>query len=267
MNTTNITIDNSDTFSASIHNSSSINQQTAATTVTSASAVNTTALNVNTSTGLAQSIIVDAEMKGPYASVFPRPEPAIITPTGFDHEFPELRMPLPGFDLPQNEIPMKLWTPRHEADWRDYVSIYKLVTPDEIGITDMLFIKPYADTVEDIGGRKPINGHYAGQKFPLEEKFPELHAQYGDVWFKPNGCPDFTPFAIYEVKVEGLIGDHDKDFKLANKAAGIKELPEDYTWHHVEDGITMQAVPKDLHKAVKHTGGSSKLRYKKGQNK
>lgn len=28
-----------------------------------------------------------------------------------------------------------------------------------------------------------------------------------------------------------------------------------YTWHHVEDGRTMQLVPRDLHTAVKHTGG------------
>jgi hypothetical protein len=26
-------------------------------------------------------------------------------------------------------------------------------------------------------------------------------------------------------------------------------------WHHVEDGRTLELVPKDLHEAVRHTGG------------
>ena len=34
-----------------------------------------------------------------------------------------------------------------------------------------------------------------------------------------------------------------------------------YTWHHVEDGMHMMLVPKDLHDAVRHTGGAALLKH------
>ena len=45
------------------------------------------------------------------------------------------------------------------------------------------------------------------------------------------------------------------NFALADKAAGFKERPANYTWHHHHDGKTMLLVPRDIHDAVKHTGG------------
>ncbi|RYF56710.1 MAG: HNH endonuclease [Comamonadaceae bacterium] len=33
-----------------------------------------------------------------------------------------------------------------------------------------------------------------------------------------------------------------------------------YTWHHVEDGHTLQLVPSDIHAAVRHTGGIAVLK-------
>jgi A nuclease of the HNH/ENDO VII superfamily with conserved WHH len=46
------------------------------------------------------------------------------------------------------------------------------------------------------------------------------------------------------------------DAELANLASGRTKTPEGYTWHHVEDGWTMELVPQDLHDVVKHTGGA-----------
>ncbi|KIE05765.1 hypothetical protein NF27_CY00010 [Candidatus Jidaibacter acanthamoeba] len=53
----------------------------------------------------------------------------------------------------------------------------------------------------------------------------------------------------------------DCDLRKANEAAGFKKTPDNYTWHHHEDGKTMELVPKDLHNAIQHTGGASKLRH------
>ena len=36
----------------------------------------------------------------------------------------------------------------------------------------------------------------------------------------------------------------------------LKE-PPGYTWHHKEDGVTMELIPADVHAAAKHTGGAS----------
>jgi filamentous hemagglutinin len=47
------------------------------------------------------------------------------------------------------------------------------------------------------------------------------------------------------------------DETLANEAIGITETPGDWVWHHVEDGTTMELIPNDVHRAVRHTGGAS----------
>jgi filamentous hemagglutinin len=73
--------------------------------------------------------------------------------------------------------------------------------------------------------------------------------------------PDFTPYAIKSVKPKGLTGDSRIDTRKANIEAGLSETPEGYTWHHNEDGVTMQLVPTDLHDAARHTGGSAVVRH------
>ena len=66
------------------------------------------------------------------------------------------------------------------------------------------------------------------------------------MWFQENGCPNFMPHAIRIVEVTGLNGEYDHDFNEANKAAGYKETPDGYTWHHHEDGKTMELVPQKI---------------------
>jgi hypothetical protein len=64
------------------------------------------------------------------------------------------------------------------------------------------------------------------------------------------------------VRVGSLTGNYAIDTARANRAVGYERTPAGLTWHHVEDGITMQLVPKDLHQAVRHTGGAVILRDK-----
>ena len=118
--------------------------------------------------------------------------------------------------------------------------------------------KDYLDTVDKINGRYPLNGDLAEKQFPLSEDLQDLYPD--GVWFKTNGHPDFTPYAEITVEVEGLTGVHWKDEQKANKAVGISETPEYMTWHHVEDGKTMELLPSKLHKAVPHTGGTAKIK-------
>jgi hypothetical protein len=77
------------------------------------------------------------------------------------------------------------------------------------------------------------------------------------------GHPIFTPYADKRVVVKGLTGEMKDDVPAANAAANIPgdKTPAGYTWHHVEDGKTMELVPKLLHKTVTHTGGRSAIRY------
>jgi hypothetical protein len=80
------------------------------------------------------------------------------------------------------------------------------------------------------------------------------------VTYSKEGYPDFSPYAEAEIKVEGLRGTIPPDDKLANQAVGLSSTPDGYTWHHVEDGSTMQLLPSDIHATFPHTGGASLIR-------
>ena len=118
------------------------------------------------------------------------------------------------------------------------------------------------DGLPRINGRLPINAaEYAGRVY-FDKLPPELKLKYPNgVTFRPNGMPDFTPHATRSVELEHLRGDTHLDYKAANDASGLARYgadpPANYTWHHCEDGRTMQLVPSDVHDAVKHTGGEA----------
>nr|WP_285511283.1 HNH endonuclease [Streptomyces sp. NBRC 14336]WBO82443.1 HNH endonuclease [Streptomyces sp. SBE_14.2] len=78
--------------------------------------------------------------------------------------------------------------------------------------------------------------------------------------FATNGYPDFSPYSIKTVKIEGMTGIYARDARAANWLAGYSRTPRGYVWHHHEDALTMQLIPRDLHNAVQHTGGASTLR-------
>jgi len=111
------------------------------------------------------------------------------------------------------------------------------------------------------------------------EAYENLAQEYPDgIKYKDNGKPDFTPSVPkgengkeYSVEID-MKGNRTSDFKDADaksKAKGLKtkaELEADtgkkYTWHHHEDGKTMQLVPTELHRRVGHSGGVSQKQNK-----
>lgn len=121
--------------------------------------------------------------------------------------------------------------------------------------------KEPAPTVEKINGRNPRNFKWAGTVRTADLLPPELQAKYPKgVPFTDDGCPDFRGYMIKEVKLDGLAGENPADAARANEAIGLNETPAGYTWHHHQDGRTMQLVPADLHNAVRHTGGAARIR-------
>lgn len=74
--------------------------------------------------------------------------------------------------------------------------------------------------------------------------------------FDKQGFPNFSSVSKANVKIK-FTGSRPRDFRAANKAGGYKSTPEGYTWHHHQDGTTMQLVPKDIHRQTGHTGGFS----------
>jgi len=85
------------------------------------------------------------------------------------------------------------------------------------------------------------------------------------VRFDLLGFPDFTPYAKHDVKIK-MRGNRsfgpDGDFGDANEAAGYPRNARHpgYTWHHHQDRSTMLLLPRDLHDAIRHTGGVSVIK-------
>lgn len=129
--------------------------------------------------------------------------------------------------------------------------------------TQIKIKKNLLPTVEVVGNRFPINAAYANKTMHMDDVSPKFKKDYPDlkekyphgVAFDEKGFPRFEPYATHTVRLEKFSGNYDMDFKEANKAAGLKTIPADHTWHHHEDGKTMLLVPKDLHRSVSHTGG------------
>lgn len=71
-----------------------------------------------------------------------------------------------------------------------------------------------------------------------------------------DGYPDFSPYATHRVEIE-MTGNNYTDFQAANKAAGLSETPPNMTWHHNQDGTTMELVPSKINNNVPHDGGAS----------
>jgi hypothetical protein len=95
---------------------------------------------------------------------------------------------------------------------------------------------------------KPVrNAYLAGKKHP-----------FTGVLFDTDGFPDFRAAGVVQKEVNIVsTGSRSGDFAAANRAAGFMETPKGMTWHHHQDGTTMQLVPTDVHAKTGHTGGFS----------
>ncbi|HWO19688.1 MAG TPA: HNH endonuclease [Kofleriaceae bacterium] len=124
-----------------------------------------------------------------------------------------------------------------------------------------------AATVKPVAGRLPVNHELAGKQFPVDQ-LPAKYRSKG-LRFTKEGYPDFSPHAKQlpngnnHVEIQ-LTGSRAADAAAATRKAGLTRDVEDYIWHHAEDGKTMYLVPKELHQAVRHTGGTSSYRHARG---
>lgn len=82
-----------------------------------------------------------------------------------------------------------------------------------------------------------------------------------------NGFPDYKPFSKGEVDIP-MQGNRTSDFTNADKAMREKlgdpnwERPSGHTWHHNENGVTMELIPQNVHAtgggaSTPHMGGAS----------
>ncbi len=122
-----------------------------------------------------------------------------------------------------------------------------------------------ANRFKDNNGRMLRNHRLAGKTVFIKDIAPKLSFKYRKpIKFNKFGYPDFSKYSKKNIKTLKLTGNHQKDVRIVEKILKQKH-PKwrkrmGYTWHHHQDGKTMQYVPTDLHSAIPHSGGASRLR-------
>ncbi|MBA4026697.1 MAG: hypothetical protein C0473_00495 [Cyanobacteria bacterium DS3.002] len=142
--------------------------------------------------------------------------------------------------------------------------------------------------IEPVNGNLPRNYKYAGKVYqfsnehPKEyenlcQQFPKFAETFREgVRYTKEGYPDFTPFRqAIDYRFKQLFTGRDADFEKGDefiwphlKDAKTREDERrrlGLTWHHCEDGHTLQLVPYDLHSKVPHTGGIAIVEVLKGK--
>ena len=142
----------------------------------------------------------------------------------------------------------------------------------------------YEEALEACNGTKACREAAAAKKGPQYEKTPKSgdngewsSGERGDGVWTPsnggppvtynNGFPDYGPHSAGSVDIP-MRGNHTTDFSSADKAMRDQlgdpdwTRPSDHTWHHSENGVTMELVPKDIHAtgggaSTPHVGGAS----------
>jgi hypothetical protein len=125
------------------------------------------------------------------------------------------------------------------------------------------------------GWRLPSsNGYWSGTRGDSlwHSAVPEVDQRSGGRGIRFNsGYIDLSPYTVEQYSFEGLKGTRADsglaDAKLARdwgfeNAAAVAAWRDknNLLWHHVEDGATLQLVPKDLNERTPHIGGASKQR-------
>ncbi|MFH1877461.1 MAG: pre-toxin TG domain-containing protein [Candidatus Omnitrophota bacterium] len=147
-------------------------------------------------------------------------------------------------------------TPLSDDIFRNFAKLEDEFAED---IGGKIFYNIGDDGIARIGGMRPRNYQYAGKVFELSG---DLASKYPNgVRFTLDAFPDLSPYAKLTFKSKDLTGVHYMDEAMANRWFKMDQTPEGYVWHHVEDAETMFLIPKDLHDAIPHTGGSAVLKF------
>lgn len=142
----------------------------------------------------------------------------------------------------------------------------------------------YEEALKACNGSKACREAAAAKKGPQYKNTPTsgkngewVSGERGDGVWKPanggpsitykDGFPNYGPHSKGDVQIP-MRGNTSSDFRDADAAMRDKlgdpnwQRPRDHTWHHNEDGTTMQLIPKNVHAtgggaSTPHMGGAS----------
>lgn len=157
------------------------------------------------------------------------------------------------------EIAAKYWDDIAKKNRAEYENAIKKCTTQECRQQAALLKGPqYANTPKDGPKGKWQGERGDGTWVPVDGSPP--------IEYK-NGFPDYSPFSLGDFDIP-MRGDWHHDFDAATRAMREKlgdpnwELPDHLTWHHHENGTTMQLIPKSVHAtgggaSTPHMGGAA----------
>ena len=121
-----------------------------------------------------------------------------------------------------------------------------------------------------------------GRFVPTDKERKKILKKYGTKYINyRNGKPDFSPYAAETVKIYNMEGGNEqsraRNFANANREFLKKEKAMElglktqtdveqymkskgYTWHELDDGVTMQMVPSEINNSFSHSGGVSTMK-------
>ena len=153
----------------------------------------------------------------------------------------------------------------------EYEDVWDLRNPCDVLESGSKTYKNSSDITKDIRQNKPLNSPaidaWYGKNGTIsidENGVWTYHDWEGNSVSYPNGYPDFKSAGM--VRQEAPIGsfvERNKDFVKARERGYIKSA--DGTWHHHEDGVTLQEVETILHDRFRHRGWNIKLKKEIGE--
>lgn len=135
--------------------------------------------------------------------------------------------------LPQNNPPKQHWRDGTPGDGT-FVRNTK----------DGELVVPYKDGYPDYS-KATLNGQ------PVVKGSVEIPAMNG------SQGPTGDDFKAAKAAMREKTGNPHWPGTNANDPLSEKTLPSGHTWHHKEDGVTMELIPQSAHTGVSHTGGAS----------
>ncbi|WP_308917136.1 HNH endonuclease [Jannaschia sp. LMIT008] len=149
------------------------------------------------------------------------------------------------------------------------------------------FRNPWGTRLPEAGpGKGAWGGQPGNSRFVPEAGTPMANAiarynrangtNHSGVRFR-EGFPDFGQYRSTSVEIPNMRGNYDDgrrstpddlgDFGQARQAMAdrnggrwTRSMENGQTWHHHQDGVTMELIDQDVHAAVGHTGGGSMMR-------
>jgi hypothetical protein len=139
-------------------------------------------------------------------------------------------------------------------DFPNGITVYNFIVENNHNYFVIANLEAYQNGVNVIlvhnaGPLYTDNGKVIRNSKLANSKHPETGVE-----FDGGGYPIFQ--AEKKVKIK-YTGDRNKDFTAANKKAGFEQTPKNMTWHHHQDGKTMELVDEVIHQKTGHTGGFS----------